>query len=234
MALATLFRGIALLTQPDVEAHAARAAVALSSGILLVHAALYFGGAALRTRWGLRSYFAGQTAAVFAFGLLAPPLPLALALYGALTAYAVRLLGGRWPAALVTTVAIAVFAVNTAIASNVYRAASVGLVLAVVGAVVHALSGARDGGAAQPDQAGDDMTSTILRVSAGGIASGLTPREVQVLRLAARGDRNHEIAEHLGISQRTVKAHLASVYGKLGVKTRAAATALATQRGLLS
>lgn len=61
----------------------------------------------------------------------------------------------------------------------------------------------------------------------------LTAREREVLTLAARGERSKEIAVHLGISERTVKAHLDSIYNKLGVDSRAAAVSLAMQKGLL-
>ena len=49
----------------------------------------------------------------------------------------------------------------------------------------------------------------------------------------ATGERSKEIALRLGISERTVKAYLASIYQKLGVDSRAAAIAVAAQRGLL-
>ena len=61
----------------------------------------------------------------------------------------------------------------------------------------------------------------------------LTERELEVLKAVARGERSKEIAAHLSISERTVKAHLASIYSKLGVDSRAAAIAVAAQRGLL-
>jgi len=61
----------------------------------------------------------------------------------------------------------------------------------------------------------------------------LTERESQVLEGVARGERSKEIAVHLGISERTVKAYLASIYDKLGVDSRAAAIAVAAQKGLL-
>ena len=61
----------------------------------------------------------------------------------------------------------------------------------------------------------------------------LTDRELEVLCAAARGERNKEIAYALGISERTVKAHLASVFNKLGVDSRAAAVAIAAQQGWL-
>jgi NarL family two-component system response regulator YdfI len=62
----------------------------------------------------------------------------------------------------------------------------------------------------------------------------LTGREGEVLAAAARGERSKEIAIHLGISERTVKAHLANIYNKLGVDSRAAAIAVAAQRGLFA
>jgi NarL family two-component system response regulator YdfI len=61
----------------------------------------------------------------------------------------------------------------------------------------------------------------------------LTERELEVLIAVARGERSKEIALQLGISERTVKAHLASIYNKLGVDSRAAAIAVAAQSGLL-
>ncbi|MFL7893571.1 MAG: response regulator [Anaerolineales bacterium] len=61
----------------------------------------------------------------------------------------------------------------------------------------------------------------------------LSSREREVLHAAALGERNKEIAYKLGISERTVKAHLSSIYNKLGVDSRAAAVAVAAQSGLL-
>jgi NarL family two-component system response regulator YdfI len=49
----------------------------------------------------------------------------------------------------------------------------------------------------------------------------------------AQGERSKEIAIRLGISERTVKAHLASIYNRLGVDNRAAAIAVAAQKGIL-
>ncbi len=63
--------------------------------------------------------------------------------------------------------------------------------------------------------------------------SVLTERELEVLQAAARGERNKEIAYKLGITERTVKAHLASIYQKFNVDSRAAAVAVAAQKGLL-
>jgi len=64
--------------------------------------------------------------------------------------------------------------------------------------------------------------------------STLTDREREVLIGVAQGERSKEIAARLGITERTVKAHLASIYNKFGVDSRAAAIAVASQRGLIS
>src|SRR5436189_73018 len=61
----------------------------------------------------------------------------------------------------------------------------------------------------------------------------LTPRQIEVLRLVARGMSNNEIAETLFLSRRTVHAHLRSIFHKLGVGHRSAATRYAVQHGLL-
>jgi DNA-binding NarL/FixJ family response regulator len=62
-------------------------------------------------------------------------------------------------------------------------------------------------------------------------AESLTGRELDVLRLAARGMTNRAIGAELGISHRTVQGHLASVYGKLGVNSRTEAVTEALRRG---
>jgi len=61
----------------------------------------------------------------------------------------------------------------------------------------------------------------------------LTDREQEVLAAIARGERSKEVAYRLGVTERTVKAHLASIYNKLGVDSRAAAIATAAQKGWL-
>jgi HD-GYP domain-containing protein (c-di-GMP phosphodiesterase class II) len=63
--------------------------------------------------------------------------------------------------------------------------------------------------------------------------AGLTAREIDVLRLLARGLTNKEIAERLVISRKTVANHVEHVYTKIGASTRAAAGLFATQHGLL-
>jgi NarL family two-component system response regulator YdfI len=92
--------------------------------------------------------------------------------------------------------------------------------------------------AARRNAAGPDILARLLervkapsQPAAGSI--NLTDREREVLAEVARGERSKEIAYRLGISERTVKAHLASIYNKLGVDSRAAAIAAAAQKGWL-
>jgi len=64
--------------------------------------------------------------------------------------------------------------------------------------------------------------------------AGLTTREVEVLRLAARGLPNHEIATRLGISRKTAGNHVEHIYAKIGVSNRARASLFAVQHGLMA
>jgi DNA-binding CsgD family transcriptional regulator len=62
--------------------------------------------------------------------------------------------------------------------------------------------------------------------------AGLTAREVEVLRLVAGGLTNQQVAEKLVLSPRTVHAHISSIYSKLGVTSRSAATRYAIEHHL--
>jgi DNA-binding NarL/FixJ family response regulator len=64
--------------------------------------------------------------------------------------------------------------------------------------------------------------------------AGLTAREVEVLRLVADGLNNQVIAERLFLSEHTVHRHVANIFNKLSVSSRAAAVAQAARRGLLA
>jgi HD-GYP domain-containing protein (c-di-GMP phosphodiesterase class II) len=64
--------------------------------------------------------------------------------------------------------------------------------------------------------------------------AGLTEREVEVLRLVARGQTNKQIAEELSISARTAQHHVIHIYAKIGVSSRAAAALFAVENGLLT
>jgi len=61
----------------------------------------------------------------------------------------------------------------------------------------------------------------------------LSPREIDVLMLVARGASNQDVAEKLHISKATVKSHLMQIYQKLGVSDRTAAATTAIERGII-
>lgn len=63
--------------------------------------------------------------------------------------------------------------------------------------------------------------------------SGLSPREIEILRLIARGLRNKEIAAELGIGQETVQTHIKRLFVKLHVSDRTAAVTVALGRGIV-
>ena len=95
-----------------------------------------------------------------------------------------------------------------------------------------------------PDDIDRPLTSLPGRMSTRPVATragaaapptptaGLSAREVEVLRLVATGLGNAAIAERLFLSPRTVKSHVANIFGKLGVDSRASATRFAVEHGL--
>jgi DNA-binding NarL/FixJ family response regulator len=64
-------------------------------------------------------------------------------------------------------------------------------------------------------------------------AESLSEREIDVLRLMAKGDSNSNIAENLSITQSTVKTHITSIFQKLNVTTRTEAVTTALKRGII-
>jgi DNA-binding NarL/FixJ family response regulator len=85
------------------------------------------------------------------------------------------------------------------------------------------------------------VTAKVMSQLAGGkppgaqaVVEGLTERELDVLRLAAKGHTNRAIGRELGISDRTVQGHLANIFGKLGVSTRTEAVLLAVKQGWIT
>jgi DNA-binding NarL/FixJ family response regulator len=63
--------------------------------------------------------------------------------------------------------------------------------------------------------------------------AGLTPREIEVLRLIARGASNRQVAQALNITPETAGTHIERIYVKTGATSRSTATLFAVQRGLL-
>src|SRR5207244_8844786 len=63
--------------------------------------------------------------------------------------------------------------------------------------------------------------------------AGLTPREIEVLTLIARGASNRQVAQALNITPKTASTHIERIYTKIGASTRSTATLFAVQHGLL-
>jgi len=78
-----------------------------------------------------------------------------------------------------------------------------------------------------------ERTASLLGKVDEGSGHGLSPREIEVLRLVAAGMTNRAIAHELSLSVRTIDRHTSNIFGKLGVATRAAATAYAYRHHLV-
>jgi DNA-binding NarL/FixJ family response regulator len=81
--------------------------------------------------------------------------------------------------------------------------------------------------------AAPDLARLDSRAPVSGSEHGLTPRQVDVLRLVASGKSNREIATALTISEHTVARHLQNIFASLGVSSRTAASAYAFEHGLV-
>ncbi|HUG49465.1 MAG TPA: response regulator transcription factor, partial [Terrimesophilobacter sp.] len=73
----------------------------------------------------------------------------------------------------------------------------------------------------------------LERMSQSQPESPLTPRETDVLRLVSAGHTNRVIARELFLSEKTVARHISNIFVKLGLSSRAAATAYAYEHGLV-
>ncbi|HLR83687.1 MAG TPA: LuxR C-terminal-related transcriptional regulator, partial [Nocardioidaceae bacterium] len=83
---------------------------------------------------------------------------------------------------------------------------------------------------AQPDLVGVSTFDVGSDVPGSG---SLTPREVQVIRAVSTGMTNHAIADELFVSEKTIARHLSNIFTKLGISSRAAATAYAYEHDLI-
>lgn len=205
------------LTRPD-RRHLPTWVIATMLALMLMHAALYWFGESFRGRFGLLTYVRVQAGLVLACGLSGPPMGVVACLYIVLMVDVMRLASARWGTATITVGAILLFAVNAMIVFDLYQGATAGLLLAVAGAIAHAVVALK-----RPPQT-PALSGDAL----------LTPREVEVLTSLANGARNGEVAARLKITERTVKAHLSSIYQKLGVDSRTGAVAAARKRGVIS
>ena len=98
--------------------------------------------------------------------------------------------------------------------------------------LLRAIRGAHDG---QSPLSPTTATRVVEELARGGrprAAELLTPRELEVLRLIARGSSNKRIALELGVAEKTVKTHVGHVLGKLGLSDRTQAALYAVREGL--
>lgn len=95
------------------------------------------------------------------------------------------------------------------------------------------LAHAQAAGALHPLVVADDESQVDHHGEAGAYEEKLTPRELDVLELLTEGLSNKFIAERLGISDQTVKFHIAQILGKLGAANRTDAVRRALRRGLI-
>jgi DNA-binding NarL/FixJ family response regulator len=79
----------------------------------------------------------------------------------------------------------------------------------------------------------DKVVARLAQPRPAEVKTPLSEREQQVLALLAEGAPNKEAAMRLQITERTVKAHVTSIFNKLGVNSRAEAVAVALREGLL-
>jgi DNA-binding CsgD family transcriptional regulator len=77
-----------------------------------------------------------------------------------------------------------------------------------------------------------DVREVAARRAGVALPAGLTPREIEVLRLVAAGRSNREIAAELFLSERTVHRHVSNIFSKLDVSSRVAATVFAYEHGM--
>ena len=218
---------LSALSMPVPEWKAGLPVVMAWLALLVLHGGVYEFGARIRGRFGLNVYAGTQAAALFAIALARPPAPLTVVLYMAAVAELVTLAGSAWGTVRITLGAVLLLVLASFLTSDLYRATTDGLILATTGLIAHAIAGLLR----RPPPAGSTPPAMPIALTNG--APPLSVREVEVLRELVRGARNNDIATQLGISERTVKAHLGSIYQKLGVTSRTAVIAAAAQLKLV-
>jgi DNA-binding CsgD family transcriptional regulator len=229
VATVAVLNALSALSMPVLERKAPLLLVVAWLALLLLHAAVYEFGDAIRRRFDLVAYAGAQAAILFAIAVSRPPAPLTIVLYMAAIAEMVTIARPAWGTVPITIGAIVLFVLASLVTSDLYQAATAGLILAVTGLIAHAMAGLlhRPPPVVPPAESRNGQAASMTA------AGQLSAREIEVLRELVRGARNSEIAERLNITERTVKAHLGSVYQKLGVESRAGAVAVAVQRQIV-
>jgi DNA-binding CsgD family transcriptional regulator len=238
VALTTLW-AMTAVSMPVPGRRLATPAVAAITLLALTHAAAYWNAERLTARCRFAGYVVIQLALLFGIAVSGALFPFGLVL---LLAFTARSVSGRSIAtgSVVTISALGTFLLAAIATSDLYRGATAGLLLVATSIVAYALSLVIGRGplttgvgvlAAAPAPAGP--TASANPTSRSGRAMELTVRELEVLRAVAAGSRTADVAVAMGISERTVKAHLAAIYQKLGVENRAAAVTVAMRAQLI-
>jgi DNA-binding CsgD family transcriptional regulator len=241
IAALAVFNTVSNLSMPIADRRPSLGMTLAVAVALIAHSVVYWFGDRVRERFTVAGYLGVQAALVFLVGVSATIVPVVLALYVALIVEAIIVAESQLGTMAITTGAIVLVGVSAALTWGVYRAATAGLLLAVAGVLAHAVAALvrRDAPASQPALDGPVAEEgSSVRRGAGPAElqfdrrelARLTAREREVLRALASGARTTEIAQQLDIAERTVKAHLANIYQKLGVDSRTAAVAVALQK----
>lgn len=124
---------------------------------------------------------------------------------------------------------------ETEMVRGVLEAGAIGYLLKTVSAdeLADAIRSAHRGELTVASDASSVVLEAIAAPPAPAPGRDLTERELEVLELLVEGLSNNEIASRLDVSPNTVKNHLRSIYSKLDVSTRTAATTLAIKHGLV-
>ena len=224
VATVAILNTLSALSMPVPERKAPLMLIVGWLALFFVHACVYEFGHRIRGRFGLSAYAEAQAAILFAIALSRPPAGLTIVLYMAAVAELVTLAGSAWGSVWITLGAVLLLVLAEGLTSNLYRATTDGLILAATGLIAHAIA------ALLPRPLKSPPRLAAIQAERG---PGLSAREVEVLAELVKGARNSDIAAMLGISERTVKAHLGTIYRKLGVASRSAAVAAAVQLKLL-
>jgi len=140
VALVAVLNTMSALSLPVMSRRPAPITVVAWLILLSVHAALYWWGVPIRAHVRLPGYVAAQAVTLFGLIVSGAPVPVALGLLMTFTAEVVLLAGARWGSIPITAGAIALYVTAAVVSSNLYRAATAGLALAVTGAMAHGLA----------------------------------------------------------------------------------------------
>ena len=140
IAALAVFNTVSSLSMPIADRRPSLGMTLAVAVALVAHSTVYWFSDRLRERLTVAGYLAIQATLVFLVGLTGTIIPVVLTLYVALTVEAIVVAESQWGTMAITTGAIVLLGASAAFAWGVYRAATVGLLLAVVGVLAHAVA----------------------------------------------------------------------------------------------